>query len=43
MSTTATKSPYTGLSQRDLVLASIRRGTGKENAAGHKHGQGCSK
>lgn len=28
-------------SQRDLVLASLRRGTGRDNCAGAKNGQGA--
>jgi hypothetical protein len=27
--------------QRELVLASIKAGAGKDNAAGRKHGQGA--
>jgi hypothetical protein len=39
--TTNSNSP-TNKSQRELVLASLRRGSGKDNCAGHKHGLGTT-
>jgi hypothetical protein len=30
-------------SQRELVLASIKSGHGKDNASGHAHGRGAQK
>jgi hypothetical protein len=35
-------SKLAGKSQRDLVLASLRRGVGKDNCAGGKHGSGAA-
>jgi hypothetical protein len=29
-------------SQRELIVAAMRKGVGKDNAAGTKHGLGCS-
>ena len=39
-STTTLPSSAPALSQRDLVLASLRRGVGRDNCAGEKNGHG---